>query len=285
MKNEEKDKPEKQKTDNKKDGKSEEIKSIPQTPLVTGFETIRIRIKTELMSVQECERLRRITARDSRIIRDYLRIIYHNEDRKFFYKSILKPLIKSDGKVNKSLLDCLTLTTFMKTENKIRSSVPHDLKKRYPHCSHDEFLECRNKATWVYESWKALQRTSNKELSRPQFRNKTPRQLNKGIDWRGTLQVHYDPDNTEAKLLLKLRDTLDSKQCGKRNNPKLKTLEGSPKYCISLFNAETCDLHLLGHSSICDTYRLKDNPNLKYFTGLPTKHTCTIIDARDCDII
>ena len=218
MKNEEKNKPEEQEID----GKCEEIKSIPQTPLVTGFETIRIRIKTELMSVQECERLRRITERDSRIIRDYMRIIYHNEDRKSFHKGQLKPLIKSDGKVYKSLLDYLTLTTSSKSENKIRSSVPHDLKKRYPHCSHDEFQECRNKATWVYESWKALQRTSDKELSRPQFRNKTPRQLNKGIDWRGTLQVHYDPDNAEAKLWLKLRDSLDYKGEGKKTHPKLK---------------------------------------------------------------
>ncbi len=221
MKKEEKNKPEERKIDNKKYGKCEDIKSIPQTPLVTGFETIRIRIKTELMSVQECERLRRLTARDTRIIQDYLRIIYHNEDRKFFYKGELKPLIKTDGKVNKSLLDCLTLTTSSKSENKIRSSVPHDLKKRYPHCSHDEFQECRNKATWVYESWKALQRTSDKELSRPQFRKKTPRQLNKGIDGRGTLQVHYDPDNAEAKLWLKLRDSLDYKGEGKKKHPKL----------------------------------------------------------------
>jgi len=221
LKNEEKNKPGEQKSDNKKYGKCEEIKSIPQTPLVTGFETIRIRIKTELMSVKECERLRRITERDTRIIRDYMRIIYHNEDRKFFYKGKLKPLIKTDGKVNKSLLDCLTLTTSTKSENKIRSSVHHDLKKRYPHCSHDEFQECRNKATLVYESWKVLQHTSDKELNRPQFRKKTPRQLNKGTGWRGTLQVHYDPDAAEAKLWLKLRDSLDYKGEG-RTHPKLK---------------------------------------------------------------
>ncbi len=211
---------EEQQIEDKKDGKREEVKST-QARLVTGFETIPIRIKTELMSVQECERLRRITERDTRIIRDYLRIIYHNEERKVFYKGKLKPLIKSNGKVDKPILDYLTLTTSYKSEHKLRSSVPHDLKKRYTHCSHDEFQECRNKATWIYESWKVQQSISNKELSRPQLRKKTPRQLNKGIVSRGTLMVHHDPDDTKAKLWLTMRDSLDSKRDGKRVHPKL----------------------------------------------------------------
>ncbi len=236
MKEKENEKQEEQKTDNNKERKNEEVKSTPKAPLVEGYETIRIRIKTELMSAEECERLRRITARDTRIIKDYLRIIYHYEERKVHYKGKLKSLIQSNGKVNKSLLDYLTLTTSKKSaETKVRSSVAHDFKKRYPHCSHDEFQECRNKAIWICESWKAQQRTSNKKLSRPQLKEKTPRQLIKGSGSRGTVQVHYDPDNTEAKLLLKLRDTLDSKQCGKRNNPKLKLpLAYSPHHAKKL---------------------------------------------------
>ncbi|MCG3227107.1 MAG: transposase [Candidatus Heimdallarchaeota archaeon] len=222
MKEKEKEKQEDLKSDNKKHEKREDVKSTPHAPLVKGFETIPIRIKTELMSAQECERLKRITARDTRIIRDYLRIIYHNEERKVLYKGKLKPLIQSNGKVNKSLLDCLALTTSKKSkEHKIRSSVPHDLKKRYSHCSHDEFQECRNKATWTYESYRKLRSISTKEINRPQIRTRIPRQINKGSEGRGTLQVHYDPENTETKLCLKLRDKLDPKPKGEKAYPKL----------------------------------------------------------------
>ncbi|MHA1170402.1 MAG: hypothetical protein ACTSRU_21450 [Candidatus Hodarchaeales archaeon] len=108
-----------------------EVKSTPQAPLVTFYETIPLRIKTELMSARECERLRRITERDTRIIRDYLRIIKHNEEK----------ILRKDGKVNTSLLDKLTLTTSRNTKYKLRTSVLHSLKKRYPRCSHDEFIE------------------------------------------------------------------------------------------------------------------------------------------------
>ncbi|GAI76611.1 unnamed protein product, partial [marine sediment metagenome] len=138
-----------------------------------------------------------------------------------FYKGKLKPLINSDGKINQTLLDYLTLTTSKKSGNKVRLSVPHDLKKRYPHCSYDEFQECRDKAIWMYESWKALQRTSTKEQNRPQLRKKTPRTLYRGKNGRGTVQVHYDPDNTTAKLWLMLRDSLDTKRDGKRNHSHL----------------------------------------------------------------
>ncbi len=220
MKDIEKHEQEEQQSKDNKHGKREDIKST-QVLLVKGFETISIRIKTELMSVQECERLKRITARDTRIIQDYLRIIYHNEERKFLHEGKLKPLVTPKGKVNNTLLDHLTLTTSSKSENNPRTTVPHDLKKRYPHCSHDEFLECRNKATWMYESWKALQCRTTKELNRPQLKMKTPRQLNKGKAGRGTMQVHYDPDNAKAKLWLQLRDSLDSKRTGNRIHPKL----------------------------------------------------------------
>jgi len=221
LKEEEQDKQEDLQHEDKKHRKNGNVKSTSQAPLVTFYENISLRIKTELMSVRGCERLRRITARDTRIIREYLRIIYHNEDRKVFYKGKLKPLINSYGKINQTLLEYLTLTTSKNSGNKIRLSVPHDLKKRYPHCSHDEFQECRNKAMWMYESWKALQRTSTKEQNRPQLRKKTPRILVRGKNGRGTVQVHYDPDNTTAKLWLKLRDSLDTKRDGKKNHSHL----------------------------------------------------------------
>ncbi|MHA1446901.1 MAG: zinc ribbon domain-containing protein [Candidatus Heimdallarchaeaceae archaeon] len=188
-----------------------EVKSTPQAPLVTFYETIPLRIKTELMSARECERLRRITERDTRIIRDYLRIIKHNEEK----------ILRKDGKVNTSLLDKLTLTTSRNTKYKLRTSVLHSLKKRYPRCSHDEFIECRHKAIWTYENWKAQQDLSEEDLSRPEFKKKIPRPLFKGTEGRGTFQVHSKPVNTEARLWLELRDSLDTKRSGKRTHKRL----------------------------------------------------------------
>ncbi len=209
MKNEETNKQEKLQTANKTHGK---VKNTPQAPLVTFYETVSLRIKTELMSVRECERLKRITARDTRIIRHYLRIIFHNEDR----------ILRKNGKVDTSLLDELTLTTSKNTQYKLRTSVPHDLKKRYPRCSVDEFQECRNKAIWTYESWKALKDNSKKELGKPCFKNKTPRTFFKGTGSRGTFQVYHKPKNAEAHLWIELRDSLDTRRSGKRNHQKLR---------------------------------------------------------------
>lgn len=211
MKIEEMNKQEELLSEDKKLGEIGKVKSTSQAPLVTFHETVSLRIKTELMSVRECERLKRITARDTRIIRDYLRIINHNEEK----------ILKKDGKVNISLLDKLTLTTSRKDENEIRSSVPHDLKKRHPRCSHDEFQECRGKAIWTYESWKAQQDVSKKELSRPGFKKKTPRSMYKGTESRGTFKVHFTPENTEARLWLDIRDSLDTKRSDEQIHNRL----------------------------------------------------------------
>jgi len=198
-------------SEDKKHGKHVKVKSTPPVPLVTFYKVIPLRIKTELMTTEKCERLRRITERDTRIIKDYLRIIKHNEEN----------ILRKDGKVNTSLLDNLTLTTSKNTKNKLRTSVPHDLKKRYPRCSFDEFQECRDKAIWTYESWKAQQDVSKKELSRPKFKNKTPRPLFKGTEGRGTFQVHSKSDNTDARLWLELRDSLDTKRSDRRIHQRL----------------------------------------------------------------
>ncbi|MCE7748965.1 MAG: IS200/IS605 family element transposase accessory protein TnpB [Candidatus Heimdallarchaeota archaeon] len=211
MKIEELNKQEELLIENNKHGKHGEVKSTTQIPLVTFYETVSLRIKTELMTIRECERLRRITERDTRIIRDYLRIIYHNEEK----------ILRKNGKVSASLLDKLTLTTSKKTNHKLRTSVPHDLKKRYPRCSFDELQECRDKAIWTYESWKTQQNVSKNELSRPSFKKKTPRPLFKGTQGRGTFQVHHEPVNTDAKLWLELRDSLDTKRSSNRTHNRL----------------------------------------------------------------
>jgi len=197
--------------ENKKYEKYGKVTSTLQAPLVTVYEVVKLRIKTELMTAQECDRLRLITNRDTRIIRDYLRIIYHNEEK----------ILQNNGKVNVFLLDKLTLTTSMKTQHKLRTTVPHDLKKRYPRCSHGEFTECRDKAIWTYVSWKTLQDTTKKELSRPEFKKKTPRPMFTGSQSRGKFQVHPKPNNTIAKLWLESRDSLDTNRSGKRTHKRL----------------------------------------------------------------
>ena len=200
----------------KKKNKIGNTTSTPQAPLVTGHETIPLRIKTELMTAQECERLKRITARDTRICQTYLRIIKHNEEKQILVDGKFRRLIKKDLTVDKSILDMLTLTTSQRT------SVSHDLKKRFPHCSHNEFQECRDKAIWTYESWRKLQKFSNTEINRPQFKSKTSRPLFTRIKPGSyTVQVHFDHLNTNAKLWLELRDSLDTKRSGKRNHKRL----------------------------------------------------------------
>ncbi len=198
-------------SENKKDEKDRVVTSTHQAPLVTGYEVVPLRIKTELMTAQECDRLRLINNRDSRIIKDYLRIIYHNEEK----------ILRKDGKVDKAFLDKLTLTTSRKTQHKLRTSVPHDLKKRYPRCSHDEFIECRDKAIWTYECWKTQQELSEKELNRPRFKKKVPRIQFKGSIGKDRFQVIPTPENTEAKLWLELRDSLNSKRSGRRYHKRL----------------------------------------------------------------
>ena len=207
---------------NKKYEKYEKTTSTPQAPLVTGHETVPLRIKTELMTVRECERLKRITARDTRIIRDYLRIIFHNEEKRVIDKGKLKRLVRKDLTVDISVLDKLTLTTSKNTEHKLRKTVSHDLKKRYPRCSHNEFQECSKKAIWTYESWRKQQERSKKELNRPRFNKKIPRnQLMDSEDAKRSFTLIPTPDNKVAKLWLKMKDSLDSKRFGKRSHERL----------------------------------------------------------------
>ena len=219
----------------KKYEKNGEVTSTQQALSVTVNETVKLRIKTELMTAQECERLRLITNRDTRICNDYLRIIKHNEEK----------LLRKGDKVDKSLLDKLTLTTSRKTKHKLRTTVPHDLKKRYPRCSHDEFIECRDKAIWTYERWKTQQSLTKKEFSRPSFKNKTPRMQFKGSIGKERFRVIPTPDDTVAKLWLELRDSFDTKRSSNKNhNRLLLPLTYSPyhKKKLILENIKTLEL-------------------------------------------
>ncbi len=208
MKFEENNKQKKLKNGKQKDEKSGKTNCTLQAPFVPIYNTVKLRIKTEQMTARKCDRLRLITERDTRICNDYLRIIKYNEEK----------VLQNNGQVNKSLLDKLTLTTSFRTNHKLRTTVPHDLKKRYPRCSHDEFTECRDKAIWTYESWKTLQSLTKKELNRPRFKEKNPRRQSINRD---KFRVIYTHKNTIAKIWLALRDSLDTKRSGKSNHKKL----------------------------------------------------------------
>ncbi|MHA1220055.1 MAG: zinc ribbon domain-containing protein [Candidatus Heimdallarchaeaceae archaeon] len=182
-----------------------------KAPSVTVYYTVRLRIKTEMLTAQKLDRLRLITERDTRICNDYLRIIKHNEEE----------LLQDNGKINKKLLDELTLTTSRRRNGKIRSEVPHDLKKRYPRCSHDEFQECSLTAIWTYETWTALQDLYKKEYIMPLYTKKTPRRQLKGSIGKDRFRLKPNPNNTVSKLWLELRDSLDTKRSGKSHHKKL----------------------------------------------------------------
>lgn len=124
--------------------------------------TIKIRIRTEVLTKKKKKRLKQITARDTRIIKEYLRIIKHRQDTLLIQR-------KGTWKVKKGDLDLVTLTT------KKRKKVPHDFKKRFTRCSQNEFQECRDTACWIIESWKALEETEGKEQGFPTITGQVPR--------------------------------------------------------------------------------------------------------------
>ena len=179
-----------------------------QAQSVTVYDVVKLRIKTEQMTARKCDRLRIITTRDTRICNDYLRIIKHNEEK----------ILQKNGQIDKSLLDKLTLTTYRNTEHKLRTTVPHDLKKRYPRCSQNELQECRDKAIWTYEGWITQQRLAKKELNRPSFKKKSPRTQ---LIHNKRFRVISKPENTVAKLWLDLRDSLDTKRSSRTKHKRL----------------------------------------------------------------
>lgn len=115
--------------------------------------TVKVRIKAEVLTTRKRTRLEQITGRDTRIIKHYLRVIYHNEEQ----------LVIQKKKVNKSKLDQLTLTTNIRSKRPKRLTVRHDLKKIFPRCSQNEFQECREKAVAIYHSQQSKNSAPAKE--------------------------------------------------------------------------------------------------------------------------
>jgi len=169
--------------------------------------TLKVRIKNEVLTTRKKKRLRRIAGRDTRIIEKYVRIIHHNR-RKICIKTK-----KGKIRVHRGKLDELTLTTSKVKEEERREAVPHDLKKMFPYCSHNEFQECRDIAVQLYELG---YRPNN---TRPPIK-RVRRQL---INGKRFILVHLpkEKNNTLTRWWVGIRDSLDT---WKRNTPYHKKL-------------------------------------------------------------
>ncbi|UJG43575.1 MAG: transposase [Candidatus Heimdallarchaeum endolithica] len=164
--------------------------------------TLKMRIKNEVLTTRKKERLRRITGRDTKIIEKYVRIIHHNR------RKICRRTKKGKIRVHRGKLDKLTLTTSKVKEEEKRTTVPHDLKKMFPYCSHNEFQECRDIAVQLYEQGYRPRST------RPPIK-RARRQL---INAKRFILVHLpkEKDNTLTRWWVGIRDSLDT---WKRNTP------------------------------------------------------------------
>jgi len=164
--------------------------------------TLKVRIKNEVLTTRKKGRLRRITGRDTRIIEKYVRIIHHNR------RKICIRTKKGKIRVHRGKLDELTLTTSKVKEEERRTTVPHDLKKMFPYCSHNEFQECRDIAVQLYEQGYRPSST------RPPIK-RVRRQL---INGKRFILVHLpkEKNNTFSRWWVGIRDSLDT---WKRNTP------------------------------------------------------------------
>ncbi len=158
--------------------------------------TVKVRVKTDVITTRKRKRLEQITGRDSRIIKQYLKAIYHNEEQ-------LATTKKGKKKVNKAKLDHLTLTTYKKNKLPNRHTARHDLKKNFPRCSQNELQECRDNAVAIYHSQQAKNSAPAKD---PQLK-KIPRiQLSHAKRFILTCS----PSNSIARWWVGIRDSLDT---------------------------------------------------------------------------
>ncbi|UJG40991.1 MAG: hypothetical protein K9W45_00690 [Candidatus Heimdallarchaeum aukensis] len=164
--------------------------------------TLKVRIKNEVLTTRKKERLRRITGRDTRIIEKYVRIIHQNR------KKICIRTKKGKIRVHRGKLDDLTLTTSRVKEEERRKTFPHDLKKMFPYCSHNEFQECRDIAVQLYKQW------YRPNTTRPPIK-RARRQL---INGKRFILIHLpkEKNNTLTRWWVGIRDSLDT---WKRNTP------------------------------------------------------------------
>ena len=167
------------------------------------------------MTKRKEQRLRMITGRDTRIIKEYLAILKRYE-RQLTVKRGKKKV------VNKSKLDQWTLTTYKNIKSGKRTEVRFDFKRKFRRCSHDEFQECRDRAVEIFNSWLEMKRIAKLKHwltpSFPELRGKIPRRQ---LFNKDRVKLVFNSSNTVARAWLGIRDSLDSNLQGSKRHKRL----------------------------------------------------------------
>ena len=197
--------------------------------------SVKIPIDWEKMTQTQRSRLERITSRDTRVIKTYLGIIER-------HKKVL--VIGSEYKrIDFKELDRLTLTA-LRARNPAwrRTSVPHDLKKRFQNISVNELQECRDIAVNMWNSY--LERGGSPPLKTSNGKKKIPRNI-----FQKLFKLIHRPD-LKIKYWLELRDSLDSKRYGRTIHAKLTIpLKVSPFHTNQIARGEMKSCRIVKDSS------------------------------------
>lgn len=173
--------------------------------------SVKVPINWEIMTEKKQQRLRQIAGRDTRAIRAFLGIIEQHEDKLLAGR---KKKRIHEGKLSK-----LTLTAIkVKAGYSQRTSVPHDMKTRFPRMSVNELTECRQTAISLYDSYLVLRRRKGRRASHPCAVNSTRRIPR----WTFVPRFEFLEQRTSiGRWWLDLRDSLDSVPEGRRYHDHL----------------------------------------------------------------
>ncbi|TET08309.1 MAG: transposase [Candidatus Thorarchaeota archaeon] len=173
--------------------------------------SVKVPINWDAMTKRTRQRLRQIVGRDTRVIRALLGIIEQNEN------NLLTG--RKKNKIHDGKLDELTLTAIkVRSGHGKRSTVPHDIKARFPRISTNELQECRQTAVSLYESYLALREKKGWNASRPTAVN-TTRRIPRWV-FIQRFKLEYTTSSV-SRWWLGLRDSLDSVQEGRTIHDKL----------------------------------------------------------------
>ncbi len=164
--------------------------------------SVKIPINWKAMTERSKQRLRQTVGRDTRVIRAFLGIIEQYESE----------LLTGRGRnrIQDGKLDKLTITALqVKSGFSQRTSVPHDIKKRFPRISTNELQECRQTAVSMYESYLKLKKKRGLNASRPTSINGSRRIPRWVFSQRFKL---VKMKTSVSRWWLDIRDSLDSVQ-------------------------------------------------------------------------
>jgi transposase len=197
--------------------------------------SVKIPIDWERMTNRQRSRLTKITSRDTRVIKTYLGIIERH-----------KKVLVIGGKYKRidiMKLDRLTLTALRaKNPSRRRTSVPHDLKKRFQNISVNELQECRDIAVTMWNSY--LERGGSPPFKTSNGRKKIPRNI-----FQKLFSIVHRPD-LKIRYWLELRDSLDSNKLGRTIHAKLTIpLKVSPFHTNQISRGEVKSCRIVKDSS------------------------------------